>query len=120
MSAAGGPLLGTGSIGTASATPTDEQITAAAKAVYAVWLAKGDVDAMIFGATTPQTSRIRSAERDEIADYSYKVERAKSKEPCIRCGAINVGFYVKQTRSGDEGQTTFHDCGDCGATWVTY
>lgn len=34
-----------------------------------------------------------------------------------RCGSKKCSLYTLQTRSGDEGQTTFITCGVCGHVW---
>jgi DNA-directed RNA polymerase I subunit RPA12 len=48
---------------------------------------------------------------------SLEPSRATVQEPCIRCGASEVGFYTLQLRSVDEGQTCFYECPDCKHTW---
>jgi DNA-directed RNA polymerase subunit M/transcription elongation factor TFIIS len=36
---------------------------------------------------------------------------------CKRCHRRETFFYQLQTRSGDEGMTTFYSCGHCSARW---
>jgi len=36
---------------------------------------------------------------------------------CTRCKQFHVDSFAKQVRSGDEGQTTFNSCTDCGHQW---
>ena len=43
--------------------------------------------------------------------------RATIEEPCVRCGAKEVGYYTVQLRSVDEGQTVFYECPECKHTW---
>jgi len=37
---------------------------------------------------------------------------------CKRCGSENTSYVQKQTRSADEGMTTFITCEDCNNHWV--
>mmetsp|Transcript_26496 Transcript_26496/g.76478 ORF Transcript_26496/g.76478 Transcript_26496/m.76478 type:complete len:121 (+) Transcript_26496:160-522(+) len=48
---------------------------------------------------------------------SKEPTRATVEEPCVRCGAPEVGFYTVQLRSVDEGQTVFYECPACKHTW---
>ena len=36
---------------------------------------------------------------------------------CPECGAHKVGFYTKQLRGADEGQTIFYECPECNHKW---
>lgn len=36
---------------------------------------------------------------------------------CNKCKSNLIWINVKQTRSGDEGQTTFCECSECGHKW---
>ncbi|KAL7477928.1 hypothetical protein ACHAW6_003718 [Cyclotella cf. meneghiniana] len=44
-------------------------------------------------------------------------KRMVVEEPCVKCGAPEVGFYTVQLRSVDEGQTVFYECPKCSCTW---
>ena len=44
-------------------------------------------------------------------------KRMVVEEPCVKCGAAEVGFYTVQLRSVDEGQTVFYECPKCSHTW---
>lgn len=44
-------------------------------------------------------------------------KRMVVEEPCVKCGAPEVGFYTVQLRSVDEGQTVFYECPKCSYTW---
>ncbi|KAL9190849.1 hypothetical protein ACHAXT_000555 [Thalassiosira profunda] len=44
-------------------------------------------------------------------------KRMVVEEPCVKCGAPEVGFYTVQLRSVDEGQTVFYECPQCSYTW---
>lgn len=45
---------------------------------------------------------------------TVKVESYKA---CPRCKQFHVDSFSKQVRSGDEGETTFNKCTDCGYQW---
>lgn len=39
---------------------------------------------------------------------------------CRECGENNVYYVQLQTRSMDEGATTFYTCAECGKCWVSF
>ena len=45
---------------------------------------------------------------------AVKVESYKA---CPKCKQFHVDSFSKQVRSGDEGETTFNKCTDCGHQW---
>ena len=45
---------------------------------------------------------------------TVKVESYKA---CPKCKQFHVDSFSKQVRSGDEGETTFNKCTDCGHQW---
>ena len=45
---------------------------------------------------------------------TVKVESYKA---CPKCKQYHVDSFSKQVRSGDEGETTFNKCTDCGHQW---
>ena len=58
-------------------------------------------------------------EQNEI-DCRYLVERpdpVESDEVCKKCGCNKIFSIRKQTRGGDEGQTTFNYCTNCPNNW---
>ena len=61
----------------------------------------------------------KSDEEQKIlqAQVSSEPSRATVEEPCVKCGAREVGFYTVQLRSVDEGQTVFYECPECRHTW---
>mmetsp|Transcript_28036 Transcript_28036/g.41405 ORF Transcript_28036/g.41405 Transcript_28036/m.41405 type:complete len:118 (+) Transcript_28036:88-441(+) len=59
----------------------------------------------------------KSDEEQAALRESQKPCRATVEEPCIKCGALEVGFYTLQLRSVDEGQTCFYECPSCNHTW---
>ena len=65
------------------------------------------------------------AKSDEEQSALRNSESGSSKrmvveEPCLKCGAKEVGFYTVQLRSVDEGQTVFYECPNCTYTWSTH
>lgn len=59
----------------------------------------------------------KSDEEQAALRQSNDPVRATIEEPCVRCGAREVGYYTVQLRSVDEGQTVFYECPDCKYTW---
>ncbi len=43
--------------------------------------------------------------------------KVESYKPCPKCKQYHVDSFSKQVRSGDEGETTFNKCTDCGHQW---
>jgi DNA-directed RNA polymerase subunit M/transcription elongation factor TFIIS len=39
---------------------------------------------------------------------------------CLKCKSNKILLNVKQVRSGDEGQTTFCTCTECGSKWTVH
>ena len=46
-----------------------------------------------------------------------RTTKVESYTQCKKCKQFHVDSFAKQVRSGDEGQTTFHKCTDCGHQW---
>lgn len=44
--------------------------------------------------------------------------KVESYTQCKKCKQFHVDSFAKQVKSGDEGQTTFHKCTDCGHQWT--
>jgi len=59
----------------------------------------------------------KSDEEQAALRTSNTPVRATIEEPCVKCGAKEVGYYTVQLRSVDEGQTVFYECPDCKYTW---
>ena len=57
------------------------------------------------------------AEQEALQRQTNEPVRATIEEPCVRCGAKQVGYYTVQLRSVDEGQTVFYECPECKHTW---
>mmetsp|Transcript_3444 Transcript_3444/g.4581 ORF Transcript_3444/g.4581 Transcript_3444/m.4581 type:complete len:118 (+) Transcript_3444:153-506(+) len=66
---------------------------------------------------TPIPLWAKSDEEQQALRASKEPTRATVEEPCVRCGAPEVGFYTVQMRSVDEGQTVFYECPECKHTW---
>ena len=39
---------------------------------------------------------------------------------CQRCGHKKAGYWLQQTRAGDEAETRFYKCRKCNHTWREY
>mmetsp|Transcript_60612 Transcript_60612/g.179700 ORF Transcript_60612/g.179700 Transcript_60612/m.179700 type:complete len:118 (-) Transcript_60612:3890-4243(-) len=59
----------------------------------------------------------KSDEEQAALKASNVPVRTTVEEPCVKCGAPEVGFYTLQLRSVDEGQTVFYECPNCKHTW---
>lgn len=57
---------------------------------------------------------LEEEEQDEFIINPFQVEEGIVE---CRCGSKRVYSYSKQTRSGDEGITSFHQCLKCKAKW---
>lgn len=44
--------------------------------------------------------------------------KVESYTQCKKCKQFHVDSFSKQVRSGDEGETTFNKCTDCGHQWT--
>ena len=58
--------------------------------------------------------RKEEEEQDEFIVNPFQVEEGIVE---CRCGSKRVYSYSKQTRSGDEGITSFHQCLKCKSKW---
>ncbi len=56
--------------------------------------------------------------RDE-KEFSLTASAMTDKYKCRRCGSRKITFYELQTRSADEGTSSFFTCLSCGNQWKT-
>lgn len=59
--------------------------------------------------------KIEMEEQDRFAENP--IEIVEGIEDCKKCGSNKVSSYSVQTRSADEGMTTFCTCLSCNARW---
>ncbi|CAK0776064.1 hypothetical protein CVIRNUC_004336 [Coccomyxa viridis] len=57
--------------------------------------------------------------RDEV-QYNYQPTATSGRYLCKRCGSRKISYYELQTRSADEGTSSFFTCIDCGAKWTKH
>jgi DNA-directed RNA polymerase subunit M/transcription elongation factor TFIIS len=57
----------------------------------------------------------KKLEQDEFATQPINIEEGVIE--CTACGSKRTLSYQKQTRSADEGSTTFSHCVDCNKRW---
>merc|ERR1712085_222230 len=62
----------------------------------------------------------KSDEEQAALQNLSEPSRMTIEEPCVKCGAAEVGYYTVQLRSVDEGQTVFYECPKCTYTWSTH
>ena len=72
-----------------------------------------DTTVEIISTEEPQKRKI------EVIDDDLKTMPTKT-EVCPKCGNKEAFFWQVQTRSGDEGMTTFFRCTKCRFTWREY
>ena len=67
------------------------------------------------------TSKSKQKEEVEVAVVDEKAEsRPVVDAECRKCGHDKAYFWSKQTRAGDEAETRFFRCVECGNTWREY
>ena len=64
--------------------------------------------------TKVETSKAVEIIEEEI-DINPEVEIE-----CGKCGHNKAGYWLQQTRSGDEAETRFYKCKKCNHTWREY
>ena len=57
--------------------------------------------------------------RDEV-QYNFTPTATSERYLCKRCGSRKISYYEMQTRSADEGTSSFFTCIDCGAKWTKH
>ncbi|MFX0050869.1 MAG: transcription factor S [Candidatus Hermodarchaeota archaeon] len=68
-----------------------------------------------------QTIRHSDLEKMVVIEDPNEVEPMPSTNAkCKKCSNNKAIFWQVQTRSGDEGSTTFYRCTKCGFTWRDY
>ena len=73
---------------------------------------------IVFHANVPYEDTIRKLLRGvALNDALGIVEVADSVTPCRKCGSLKVTENSVQTRSADEGATSFYFCTKCKNSW---
>ena len=54
---------------------------------------------------------------DSIVDNVLQIDKIESTVICLKCSSRDVSYEHRQTRSMDEGMTSFFTCRTCNATW---
>lgn len=75
-----------------------------------------DVDSLTFW-TQPLFEEYRKKQHDLFSQSINKIQIKEGHYTCFKCHKRNCSFFMAQTRSGDEGMTTFITCHSCGAKW---
>jgi len=58
-------------------------------------------------------------EKIEVIDKKIEI-LPKVEQECPKCKNAHAYFWLLQTRSADEAETTFYKCTKCNYTWRTY
>jgi DNA-directed RNA polymerase subunit M/transcription elongation factor TFIIS len=56
----------------------------------------------------------------DLLTKEFEPKKGTSMFKCSRCKQNNTTYFQLQTRSADEGITTFHQCLNCSHRWKTY
>lgn len=73
---------------------------------------------IVFHANVPYEDTIRKLLRGVLLNDALGiVEVADSVTPCRKCGSLKVTENSVQTRSADEGATSFYFCTKCKNSW---
>jgi DNA-directed RNA polymerase subunit M/transcription elongation factor TFIIS len=73
-----------------------------------------DINSGVDGWDAWNFSQIRKKKCQELAIMSQEIKMEKSDRPCRYCGSKKCFCWQEQTRSADEGMTTFYQCVKCG------
>ena len=63
--------------------------------------------------------KLENKEKIEVVDKSFET-LPKVDQTCPKCKNSKAYFWLLQTRSADEAETTFYKCTKCNHTWRTY
>ena len=75
-------------------------------------------ESIVFTADVPYEDTIRKLLRDiPLKDALGVVEVADGVAHCPKCHSLKTTEYTVQTRSGDEGGTSFYECTQCQNSW---
>lgn len=75
-------------------------------------------ESIVFHANVPYEDTIRKLLREiPLNDALGIIEVADSVTPCKNCGSLKVTENSVQTRSADEGATSFFFCTKCKNSW---
>lgn len=67
------------------------------------------------------TETVKKKEKDvEVIEKGELETLPKTKATCPKCGHNEARFWTVQTRAGDEPETKFLKCTECGHTWREY
>lgn len=70
---------------------------------------------VLWSNTTYEPYLIKKQEEDQFNSQPFEIEEGVME--CGKCGSKRTISFQKQTRSADEGATTFAQCVDCGNKW---
>jgi hypothetical protein len=69
----------------------------------------------VWGGHAYEVFRQKEQERREVqVSHSMGMTVQKGTVPCRNCKSLSTVIWFEQTRSGDEGMTSFHQCLECG------
>ncbi|BBL45574.1 transcription factor S [Nanobdella aerobiophila] len=72
------------------------------------------------GEKTVFTEKINKSSEITVLEHDYKLLPIDNEIVCPECNKSGAYFWSIQTRAGDEGETKFYKCINCGYTWRVY
>ena len=84
---------------------------------YRFVLRRGTLCQDILDRTAAQNAGDREPRGAVISEGGAGAYQETSQVRCVQCGATRVAYHQMQTRSADEGMTTFYRCISCGHQW---
>lgn len=67
--------------------------------------------------TAAQAAAFRDLLRQNVDSVRANTKTGTETVKCNKCGSTNVSILLRQTRSADEGMSSFATCQECGSRW---
>jgi DNA-directed RNA polymerase subunit M/transcription elongation factor TFIIS len=67
--------------------------------------------------TTGRAAAFRALLRQNVESVKASTREGTETVKCNKCGSIDVSILLRQTRSADEGMSSFATCQNCGSRW---
>ena len=71
------------------------------------------------GSTKLHETTTKKTQDVNVVEHSFETN-PKTTIVCPKCGNNEAYYWLKQTRSGDEGETQFFKCTKCKHQWRSY
>lgn len=67
--------------------------------------------------TAERAANFRSLLRQNVESVKASTKEGADTVKCNKCGSADVSILLRQTRSADEGMSSFATCQNCGSRW---